>query len=150
MDAHHPTQFAMCCIWRHRTSACIEVVCRSHSAQNWHHLGSQLGLCQAVQQISPRVAAAAARYMGVSEEVASNILRTFSESRGAWRLPGNAQGALIRHERGIPQGTATSVMMAEIFLSTLIWKIVKCCEADVVTSVDDVNLIACQRSYRTS
>ena len=73
--------------------------------------------------ISPVIAAKFATMMGLEGVSAQKLIEPILTSSGFWRLPNNAVCPPIRLGRGLPQGLSTSVLLAETFVSGLIWKL---------------------------
>ena len=73
--------------------------------------------------IDPILAGQVGVLLGLSQESMDHILLPLTIARGAWRVPHNSPVPLRRPKRGMPQGLASSVVMAELFLSLVLWKI---------------------------
>ena len=81
-------------------------------------------------------------YMGLSQESIEALQKPLRACRGFWRLPHNAVSPMETHSRGLPQGVSTSVALAEIMVSVLLRKILRVAVIDIVSYVDDVNVLA--------
>ena len=84
--------------------------------------------------------------MGLSQESMDQILLPLTSARGAWRVPHNTPVPLRKPSRGMPQGLASSVVLAELFLSLVLWKISYLPTSTMVSYVDDLN-IACHDAH---
>ena len=100
--------------------------------------------------LAPTIAAQVAQHMGMSAELSNALVGPIVASKGFWRLPQNACTSVWENQRGVPQGMATSVMMAELCISVLLWKLRACAEVVCLTYVDDVNILAATRETLVS
>ena len=99
-------------------------------------------------RLSPHVAAASAVFMGLSPECAHDLLCPLVFSKGVWRLPHNAWPRTFTNSRGLPQGMASSVLMSELAIAPLLWKIWHHFGERITTIayVDDLNFLGSEVS----
>ena len=94
--------------------------------------------------MSTKVAVLSAKVMGMSDLLASALERPLGGAKFFWRLPTNAKSNLHVHERGLPQGMAGSVLLAECHIAPPIWRTRWALQADpgslIISYVDDLNL----------
>ena len=104
----------------------------------------RLDFSKLYNMVSPVVAAKLAVMMGLEPSAAERLIRPMINAVGYWRLPMNAVCPPFRLGRGIPQGLSASVLLGEVFICALVWKLHW---AGVVTIayVDDIHLLATQR-----
>ena len=95
--------------------------------------------------MSVDVAEKVAEYCGLRKHLRDLLVKPITHAAFAWRLPHN--GVPIQHlnERGLPQGLAGSVLMAELNIAPALWKIQRALGHDdnlsIVAYVDDMNII---------
>ena len=93
--------------------------------------------------LSLEVATHCARRMGLSEPLITSLESPLRLASFAWRLPMNAKCELHTLGRGLPQGMAGSVLLAECQISPLLWRIhwatLNDPESLMVAYVDDLN-----------
>ena len=104
--------------------------------------GVSVDFTKLFNSICPRVAIEAAKLLGLADEDAAELIKPFSWGCGFWRLPNNAAAPPAKHNRGLPQGLASSVMLSEVFLSVFLRKLHRCVCIDSVCYVDDITLVA--------
>ena len=79
----------------------------------------------------------------LSESLISSLEKPLKYASFAWRLPMNAKSDLHTLERGLPQGMAGSILMAECHICSLLWRIHWATQTDpealMVAYVDDLN-----------
>ena len=121
----------------------------------WHTELSQCGLSNVYSvasdfskmfnMMSVDLASASARYMGLSEQLVSLLAKPIKGSAFSWKLPYDAKPLEVMHERGLPQGLAGSVLLAECMIAPLLWRchqiVREDCKAVIVAYVDDLNFI---------
>ena len=90
--------------------------------------------------VSTQVAIRIARHAGLSESDARVMLNMLLSIQGIYRLPREAMSAPSVKERGVGQGLSTSVLLAELYLALLAWKINLTTTAVTITYVDDVHI----------
>ena len=95
-------------------------------------------------RMSVNVAANVAHYCGLSDSLIRLLIKPVSEAAFVWRLPYNGVPRQHMNERGLPQGLAGSVMLAELTIAPLLWKIERALqhheELEMVAYVDDINV----------
>ena len=91
--------------------------------------------------LCPDIAKRIASIMGLSDQSMPMLVEPLKKTRGMWRLYANAVVPVVKHERGLPQGMASSVILAEICLAPLIWKLHRCCRVDTICYVDDLTMV---------
>ena len=94
--------------------------------------------------------------MGLEEHCCTQLGRITGCCKGAWRMPRNVAVPSFRRGKGLPQGMATSVAMAEVCVcvcvgvcvcvSVLLWRIHHAVTIQMVAYVDDLNFIARTRA----
>ena len=93
--------------------------------------------------LSPHVAAAVARCMGLSLDNIRDLTLQILRARGVWRLPSNCEPEVIVNSRGLLQGMASSVLLAEVAISPLLWRLsLHDPTLSMWSYVDDLNLCA--------
>ena len=95
--------------------------------------------------LATKIAMGAAKYMGLAESNCEEISSIIDNCKGSWRLPGNVATPTFSRERGLPQGMASSVAMAELCVAIILWRIQRAVATAVVAYVDDLNFIAQSR-----
>ena len=88
------------------------------------------------------VAATACKVMGLSEVSTNSICLPIKSSKGHWRLPLQECGPVFHPSRGVPQGLSASVLLAEVFISMLLWRLTMSNSVEVVAYVADVTIVA--------
>ena len=73
-----------------------------------------------------RVAIQVAMYMGLDVSNALSLWVPTMCSKGCWRLPYNALPCMFQNNRGLPPGMATSVLLSELHIAPLLWRISAC------------------------
>ena len=141
-----PTQFASSGgTWK----ACAQIAWKTEKA--WfgieHAAGLTVDFEKMFNSLSPHVAAVAAGFMGLHASNVHDLLCPLALSTAVWRLPHNAVPTPFKHERGLPQGMASSVLMAELAIAPLLWKLFWRFGDSLlsVAYVDDLNFI-CSRA----
>ena len=92
--------------------------------------------------LSIRVAESIAVYMGLDRTNARELSAILEACRGVWRLPQNAIAPTFKRTKGIPQGMATSVAMAEMSVVCFLWRLHAATRVTTIVYVDDINLIS--------
>ena len=96
-------------------------------------------------KMSVDIATDSAKFMGLSDHLASVLAKPIEGSAYAWKLPYDAKPIEVRHERGLPQGLAGSVLLAECMIAPLLWKCHHLLKwhayASMIAYVDDLNFI---------
>ena len=92
--------------------------------------------------ISPRLAEEVLWFMGLDRWSCQKISLPLQRASGIWRLPFSASSPPQPRNRGLPQGMSGSVLLAEAFISALLWKVCKAVPIEVVGYVDDISLIS--------
>ena len=97
--------------------------------------------------LSADVAVRVGTYMGLPESFVPWLLLPIANATGVWRLPFNAAPWPFCSTRGLPQGMAVSVLLEELEVSPLLWRVGRGVPGvTVVAYVDDLNLLAPTRS----
>ena len=94
--------------------------------------------------LSAVVIGRAMELMGLDASVVRRIQMPICKSKGVWRLGSNAVVPWVRHQRGLPQGLATSVAMAEVAVSILIHRLVRLVDCETICFVDDIHIVVDQ------
>ena len=71
-------------------------------------------------------------------------------ARGCWRMPGDAVVPFRKHQRGLPQGVATSVVLSELCVSIFLWRLHGSVSVKAVCYVDDLTVIAATKDDMVS
>ena len=109
-------------------------------------MGVSVDFTKMFNMMSPLVAIQAGMFMGLQPDYAEKLLFPFRIATGVWRLPYNAAPVPFRSGRGLPQGMSTSVLLAELSVSPLLWRVSRGLPGvSIWAYVDDLNMIACQR-----
>ena len=122
MRIQHPAQHALsggvvlACSRIAWTTECAEV----GLTQVW---GLSIDFAKMFNSLSPHVAAAVARCMGLSLDNIRDLVLPILKARGVWRLPNNCEPEIFVNSRGLPQGMASSVLLAEVAISPLLWRL---------------------------
>ena len=96
--------------------------------------------------LSADVAIKTAMFMGLSSHYASVLLLPIVAATGLWSLPLAAAPLPYCNNRGLPQGMSTSVLLSELAISPLLWRVARILpQVSVLAYVDDLNMIACSR-----
>ena len=95
--------------------------------------------------MSVGVASLSASFMGLSDHLVDLLARPIKGSSFSWKLPHDAKPLEVTHERGLPQGLAGSVLLAECMIAPLLWRCHQVLReessATTVAYVDDLNFI---------
>ena len=94
--------------------------------------------------LSWEVAAEACRVMGLCPTLIELLVKPLRAASYTWKLPFGAVSECMHQQRGLPQGMASSVLLAEIAISPLLRKIelaMKGRDLDIIAYVDDLNFI---------
>ena len=65
-----------------------------------------------------------------------------SVAKGCWRMPNNVAVPFRHHERGMPQGLATSVVLSELCIAAFLWRLHNILSVQTICYVDDLTVIA--------
>ena len=91
--------------------------------------------------LSGLVAAEVAAYMGLCFPSIVDLLAPVACTIRTWKLPMSAAPNPFGTTRGLPQGMATSMLLAELAISPVLWRITRSLpEVTVCAYVDDLNL----------
>ena len=108
--------------------------------------GVSVDFFKMLNMLSGPVAAQAAVYMGLAPANALSLLVPSMCSVGVWRLPYNAVPMPFRNTRGLPQGMATSVLLSELAIAPLLWRVGSCWPmVSIYAYVDDLNFASASR-----
>ena len=103
--------------------------------------GLSIDFCKLYNTIAPMVAIQAAIHAGLHQETARELLVPLCDVAGVYRLPFNHVCPFFVKTRGLAQGLSTSVLLAEVFVGMLIWKLSHLDQLESITYIDDVNLV---------
>ena len=95
------------------------------------------------------VSSAVAGFMGLAGNVLSFLTKPLDLSSYAWKLPFNARPIEEQHGRGLPQGMAGSVMLAELSIAPLLWRcqsVLTSAPHSIVAYVDDLHFFTADSS----
>ena len=87
--------------------------------------------------------------MGLQGASAKKLIHPIVTSVGFWRLPNNVVCAPFRLGRGVPRRLSASVLLAEILVGPLVWKL-HWPGVEVVAFVDDIHVLANSRDVFVS
>ena len=105
--------------------------------------GVTVDFAKMFNMLSGRVAAQVALFMGLALGNVMSLLVPIMYSRGIWRLPYNALALEFSNSRGLPQGMASSVLLSELAICPLLWRISRGMpHVEVMAYVDDLNFAA--------
>ena len=91
--------------------------------------------------LSGLVASEVAAFMGLSFPSIMDLLAPVACAIGTWKLPLSAAPTPFATPRGLPQGMATSVLLAELAITPLLWRITRSLPDVIVCAyVDDLNM----------
>ena len=91
--------------------------------------------------VDPRVAQKIAVMGGMTEAAALSLVAPIVGSRKMWRLPFQASSPPMASSRGLPQGLCSSVLLSELFLSTLIRRLNHVEGLETIGYVDDISIV---------
>ena len=96
--------------------------------------------------LSGLVAAEVAGFMGLSYTNILDLLVPVACAVGIWKLPFSAAPKPFGTPRGLPQGMASSVLLAELAIAPVLWRLTRAVQGLTVCAyVDDLNLVVDQR-----
>ena len=101
-----------------------------------------LDLSMMFNMLSPKVAGKLAEVAGLHEDVVDLLTWPLCHSKSVWKLPGNMVNPVVQAQRGLPQGMASSVLLAELVIACLVRKIHWCAHCHTIVYVDDINVVA--------
>ena len=104
-------------------AACAKIAWASASLGLCVLWGLSVDFAKMFNTLSPHAAAAVARIMGLSMHNVRDLTLPILKARGVWRLPGNFPPEVFMNTRGLPQGMAPSVLLAELAFSPLLWRL---------------------------
>ena len=99
--------------------------------------------------LSWEVAAETCRVMGLCPNLIELLVKPLRAASYTWKLPFGAVSKCMHHQRGLPQGMASSVLLAEIAISPLLWKVdlaLRGRDVEIIAYVDDLNFITTSES----
>ena len=88
------------------------------------------------------VCARLAHYMGLDEKTIELMSFPLQNAKGVWRLPWGAISPHFLKERGLGQGMSTSVLYAEVFVASFLWRLVTTTGVDTAAYIDDLTIVA--------
>ena len=105
--------------------------------------GLSIDFAKMFNSLSPHVAAAVAGCMGLALDNIRDLALPILRAKGVWRLPKNCEPEVFVNSRGLPQGMASSVLLAEVAISPLLWRLsLHDSTLSMWSYVDDLNLCA--------
>ena len=93
--------------------------------------------------------AEAARVMGLSAGLIELLVKPLRVASFSWKLPSGATSESMHHQRGLPQGMASSVLLAEVAICPVLWKVEVAMgqkDMNIIAYVDDLNFITTSKS----
>ena len=102
--------------------------------------GLSVDVSKMFNSLSPLAAMDIARYCGLEQKDCETLVAPIISSKGCWRLGANGVTPLTRKGRGLPQGLSTSVALAELTVSTLLWKLEKTTLVESIGYMDDIHI----------
>ena len=107
-----------------------------------HFSGVSVDFEKMFNMLSIQVAMAVGLYMGLTPQYVSALVFPIMCATGVWSFPFAAAPLPCSNSRGLPQGMSTSVLLAELAISPLLWRITRSNrDAIVCAYVDDLNLL---------
>ena len=100
-----------------------------------------LDLSMMFNMMSPTISGRLARVAGLGEETVKMLTWPLVGTRAVWRLPSNVLNQTTVAERGLPQGMASSVLLAELNVACLVRKLHCAVECHTIVYVDDINVV---------
>ena len=107
--------------------------------------GFSLDFSKLFNSLCPDIAARIANRMGLHWDDALSIVTPIQQSKGFWRLPNQEVCPPTRRQRGLPQGLAGSVLMAEIMLAVLIYRLNSINGLEAYAYIDDIHMLTLQK-----
>ena len=104
-------------------------------------VGLSVDFSKLYNTVSPIVAARAAVYAGLTPSDAHDLLTPLIATRHVYRLPDNTVCPFVSKERGLAQGLSSSVLLAELFVALVVWRIDKSVRAEAICYIDDLNFV---------
>ena len=84
-----------------------------------------------------------AELMGLSLSAVPLLYSPLMCAKGCWRMPHDCAAPFRQHERVLPQGMATSVILAEICVAAFLWRMHTIVTLNSLCYVDDLNEKRC-------
>ena len=91
--------------------------------------------------LSCSVAESIAWFAGLDTNSTPWLVYPVSVSKGCWRMPNNVAVPFRNHERGMPQGLATSVVLSELCIAAFLWRLHNILCVQTICYVDDLTVI---------
>ena len=101
-----------------------------------------LDLSMMFNMLSTNVSGLIAKAAGLDEDTIRSLTWPLRCSKSIWKLPSNVVNPVVASERGLPQGMASSVLLAELNVACLVKKLHACLPRVTIVYVDDINVIA--------
>ena len=101
-----------------------------------------LDLSMMFNMLSATISGSLARVAGLDDSTVCALVWPLLASKSVWKLPRNVVNQLLSSQRGLPQGMATSVLLAELNIACLVRKLHACAVCTTIVYVDDINVIA--------
>ena len=92
--------------------------------------------------LSPEVAAKAAEVFGLNLQSTPWLIEPLLVARGCWRLPKDSVSPFRSHQRGLPQGLASSVVLSELIVALFLWRTHNIVSITTICYVDDLTVVA--------
>ena len=109
--------------------------------------GLSVDFAKMFNTLSPHIAFIVARTMGLSTNNVRDLALPIINACGVWRLPANYPPEMFASSRGLPQGMASSVLLAELETCPVLWRLTRHDPTMQVWSyADDLNLATQWRS----
>ena len=137
----HPNQYATHS-GAQKAAAQMNLVCEKAQAKAHPVWAVAIDVSKMFNMLSAEVSLEAARFMGLADENRRQIGDVLKGCRGIWRMPNNTASPPFIRSRGLPQGLATSVSLAEVSISIFLWRLHRLVDLESVAYVEDLNLIA--------
>ena len=113
--------------------------------------GVSLDFEKMFNMLSGLVSAEVARYMGLSFVNIMDLIAPLLCAIGVWSLPMSAAPSLFATPRGLPQGMASSVLLAELAIALVLWRVARSLpDVTICAYVDDLNFVATSREHLLS
>ena len=115
-------------------------LCKCGLLQRW---SISLDFTKLFNMLAPQVGARIAEYAGLHRDTVKLLMIPALGSFGAWKLPLGASPTLFKNNRGLSQGLSGSVLLAELCLAPLLFRLsLAVPELECVAYVDDLNLMS--------
>ena len=95
-------------------------LCRAGVLHRW---SVSLDFTKLFNMLDPVIGSSIAKYAGLHEETAQLLLLPSLHAAGAWKLPLGSCPTLFRNNRGLGQGLSCSVLISELCIAALVFRL---------------------------